>query len=83
MTPAQRLGSRLRDARLAAGLTQRELSQRSGIRRQNLSRLEHGRSSTTHADHALPRLDTLVTLARALGVPVSSLVCVLDEVPHG
>lgn len=60
------LGERIRKLRKQAGLTQKELAERSGIGRVTLSRLERG-------DHS-PRYGTLVALAEALGVSVTDLL---------
>ncbi|MCR5399064.1 MAG: helix-turn-helix transcriptional regulator [Lachnospiraceae bacterium] len=46
-------------ARLESNMTQAELAQKSGIRQSNISRIENG--------NAVPRLDTLKVLARAMG----------------
>lgn len=53
------LGERLKKARLAAGFTQRQLSQESGVKQQTISRIEVGLSSETAQT---------VLLAKALGV---------------
>lgn len=50
----------LREARIAQGLTQREVAERSGISRENYARIERGASSTT--------LVTLERIAEALGM---------------
>jgi len=52
-------GILVREARLAAGLSQRELARRAGIPQPTLSRIERGRAS--------PRFDTLDRLLRACG----------------
>ncbi|MBW2507413.1 MAG: helix-turn-helix transcriptional regulator, partial [Deltaproteobacteria bacterium] len=39
----EKLGARLRELRLAAGLTQAELARRTGIHRPNIARVEAGR----------------------------------------
>jgi len=52
-------GSILREARQAAGLTQRALARRAGLPQPALSRIER--------DHASPRFDTLDRLLRACG----------------
>ena len=62
----ERIGSRLREARKTRGLTVAELARRAGMKRPNLSRLEHGRHR--------PSLDTLERLAEVLGIPVASLL---------
>ncbi|MGF1469437.1 MAG: helix-turn-helix transcriptional regulator [Sandaracinaceae bacterium] len=63
-----RLGQRIRELRLAAGLTQAELARRTGIHRPNIARVEAGRHT--------PSLETLARLASAIGVPTTR---VLDE----
>jgi transcriptional regulator with XRE-family HTH domain len=60
------IGQQLRQARIQAGLTQEGLDGRSGIDRQAINRIEQG--------HAAPRLDTLIRLAAAIGVPLAHLV---------
>ncbi|MDO4961532.1 MAG: helix-turn-helix transcriptional regulator [Eubacteriales bacterium] len=46
-------------ARMDSNMTQAELAEKSGIRQSNISRIENG--------NALPRLDTLSLLAKAMG----------------
>jgi ribosome-binding protein aMBF1 (putative translation factor) len=46
-------------ARIDSGLTQKELSERSGIRQSNISRIENG--------SAIPTLQTLYALAKGIG----------------
>lgn len=46
-------------ARIECNMTQAELAEKSGVRQSNISRIENG--------NALPRLDTLETLATAMG----------------
>jgi DNA-binding XRE family transcriptional regulator len=58
-----RLGARLRELRLQAGLTQAELARRTGIHRPNIARVEAGRHT--------PSLETLARLASAIGVPTT------------
>jgi transcriptional regulator with XRE-family HTH domain len=60
------VGGRLREARLAAGMSQSALSGRSGIPKPTLSRYEN--------DHVSPSLHTLGRLAGALEIPESSLL---------
>lgn len=55
----------IREARIAAGLTQAELAGRSGLTQSHISRLENGEHSPSHA--------TVKKIADALGIPVSSL----------
>src|SRR5437773_5397418 len=61
-----RVGMRLREARSAAGLSQSELEQISGIPKARLSRYENG--------HVEPSIQTLARLARALNVSEASLL---------
>lgn len=61
-----RLGARLRELRLAAGLTQAELARRTGIHRPNIARVEAGRHT--------PSLETLARLATAIGVPTTRVL---------
>jgi ribosome-binding protein aMBF1 (putative translation factor) len=53
-----RLGLQFHDARVARGLTQRQLSDLSGVPQADISRIEHGGGNPTEA--------TLQRLARAL-----------------
>ena len=59
-------GTRLREARLSAGLSQSELEDLSGIPKARLSRYENG--------HVEPSIQTLNRLARALNVSEASLL---------
>jgi transcriptional regulator with XRE-family HTH domain len=52
-------GTLLREARVAAGLSQRELARRAGVPQPAVSRIER--------DHGSPRVDTLDRLLRACG----------------
>lgn len=56
-------GASLREARLAAGLTQRDVRRRTGLDIASISRIESG--------DANPGLKTLLKLAHALGVPLT------------
>ena len=60
------VGERLRSVRARVGLTQNELSERTGLDQAVISRLERGRHQ--------PRIDTLRRLARGLGVSVSEML---------
>ena len=59
-------GQRLREARVAAGLSQSELEDISGIPKERLSRYENG--------HVEPSIQTLARLSRALNVSEASLL---------
>jgi len=63
---AVRIGAAVGRARIARGLSVTELAERAGMKRPNLSRLEHGRQQ--------PALETLERIAEALGLPVAVLV---------
>lgn len=57
--------SGLRDARVAAGLTQQELAERVGVARETVARVEHGGRPA--------RRETARRLARTLGMAMSEL----------
>lgn len=63
-------GARLREVRLARGLTQRELADRCGTSVPAISHMERGTK--------VPNLTTVVRLADALGCRVTKLVETLD-----
>lgn len=65
------IGSALRVARKAEGLSQRVLGDRSGLTQAQISRFESGKAD--------PRLSSLVELARAVGVEV--MLVPADAVP--
>jgi putative transcriptional regulator len=58
-------GQKLRDLRLAAGLTQQQLADRAGIQRETVNHAENERH--------VPGGDTLGKIAKALDVPLDSL----------
>jgi transcriptional regulator with XRE-family HTH domain len=64
-------GDVLREARLAAGLTQEALSFRAGLDRAYISQLEN--------NHKSPTLDTLFLLAKALNVRASVLIARVED----
>lgn len=63
---AIRIGERVRAARLERGMSVSDVAERAGMKRPNLSRLEHG--------HHEPSLETIERIAQALGVTVAQLV---------
>lgn len=67
------LGDILRRHRMAAGLTQDQLAQVSGVSQAQISQLEK--------DRWLPRVDALMALAKALGVPAAALLPPDDTPP--
>jgi transcriptional regulator with XRE-family HTH domain len=66
VTPEERFAANLRRLRKAAGLSQEQLSGRTGLHPTEISRLERAARE--------PRLGTIVRLARGLEVGVESLV---------
>jgi transcriptional regulator with XRE-family HTH domain len=60
------VGARIRDARIHNNLTQEALAERIGVERRTVVRIELGITS--------PPLDRILTIARALEVPASSLL---------
>lgn len=62
---------RLRELRMAAGLSRAELGRRAGLTRGNVSKLERGLQ--------VPRRPTLERLAQGLGVSVEELVATPSE----
>jgi DNA-binding XRE family transcriptional regulator len=67
----EKLGKRLRELRLAAGLTQAELARRTGIHRPNIARVEAGRHT--------PSLETLARIANAIGVSTTHVLVSRDS----
>ncbi|MGH9475712.1 MAG: helix-turn-helix domain-containing protein [Terriglobales bacterium] len=57
------IGARIREARLASGLSQGDLENRTGLLRCYLSRVENG--------HTEPSLQTLARIAKALNMSVA------------
>jgi transcriptional regulator with XRE-family HTH domain len=67
------LGAKVKHYRLQAGMTQATLSQRSGLFRTHVSRIECGTAN--------PTLTAIVALAKALGVEPSVLLMDPSEQP--
>lgn len=63
---ASRIGERVRTARKLKGYSVRMLADKAGMKRPNLSRLEHGRHQ--------PALETLERIAQALEISIAELV---------
>jgi DNA-binding XRE family transcriptional regulator len=74
---ARVLGQTLRSLREQRGLTQKEVAARTGITRNHYGLLEQGLSAADGP--ANPRLNTLMAVARTLGVPLSTLTAELDH----
>jgi ribosome-binding protein aMBF1 (putative translation factor) len=62
----KKIGQTVRETREKKGYSVQELANKSGMKRPNLSRLEHG--------HHQPSLETLERIAEALGIPVIDLI---------
>ena len=62
-----KLGARLRTRRTAIGMTQRELSEVSGVRLDTLRSIEQGRTPN-------PGVFTVSALALAIGISIDSLI---------
>ncbi|MCX5431845.1 helix-turn-helix domain-containing protein [Streptomyces sp. NBC_00062] len=60
------IGDQIRAARLWANLSQEEVALRAGITLGPYNRIEQG--------HAAARIDTLIRIADAIGVPLADLV---------
>lgn len=65
-----RLGSRLKEIRTAAGLTQAELAERAGVSRKTINTVENGVFT--------PSTLLALELARALGTTVEELFYLVD-----
>lgn len=74
MDIATRFGANLNAARRASGLTQERLAEEAGLHRTAIGLLESGRR--------VPRVDTVVKLARALGVAPAALLVGLANAPE-
>lgn len=61
--PEYELTRSLIAARIASGMTQKELAEKSGVRQSNISRIENG--------NCVPTISTLMALAKALGKKLS------------
>jgi transcriptional regulator with XRE-family HTH domain len=61
---AEAFGSRLKQLRQDAGLTQKELAERAGLTLEGVAQLERGRRK--------PSWETVLALAKALGVPCTA-----------
>ena len=68
------IGDRLRTLREAKNFTQGEIEKRTGLLRTYVSRVENG--------NAVPSVETLEKLARALEVPIYQLFYVGEELPR-
>ncbi len=66
VTPEERFAANLRRQRLAKGLSQEQLAEKTGLHPSEVSRLERAVRE--------PRLGTIARLARGLGVPAEKLV---------
>lgn len=68
-------GERVRQLRLAAGMSQESLAHEAGISKNQMQLIEAGRGSTSEAGPpSNPRMTTLYGLAAALDVPPQELL---------
>ena len=63
------MNTKLKEARLAARLTQEELSEKSGVPLTTIQKLESGEQ-----DLLKTRIDTVLVLTKALGISIAELV---------
>ncbi|MEU6016000.1 helix-turn-helix transcriptional regulator [Streptomyces sp. NPDC047515] len=66
LTRRRAIGEQIRAARLHANLSQEDVALRAGITLGPYDRIEQG--------HAAARIDTLIRIADAIGVPLADLV---------
>jgi transcriptional regulator with XRE-family HTH domain len=71
---APSFGQSLRELRRRAGLTQRELADRTGLDFSYISKIENGRVPP-------PAADTVLHISRALGEPASRLLALTGKLP--
>ncbi len=69
-------GTVLRHWRRAAGLSQRDLAERTGVDFSYISKVENGRLPP-------PAADTVVAMSRILGVPAEELLALTGKIPSG
>lgn len=74
MDIARRFGANLNAARRASGLSQERLAAKAGLHRTAIGLLESGRR--------VPRVDTVVHVARALGIGPGELLVGLATAPE-
>jgi len=67
-------GLTLRDLRRRAGLSQRELAERTGLDFSYISKVENGRLPP-------PAADTVVSICRVLEVPIEDLLALTGKIP--
>lgn len=66
------IGERIKSARQAAGMTQKELASRLGLATRTVQQYELGKRT--------PRIDQLQNIANALGVTMSELMGLVDNI---
>ncbi|MFT3714783.1 MAG: helix-turn-helix transcriptional regulator [Gordonia sp. (in: high G+C Gram-positive bacteria)] len=71
---AQQLGRHIAQLRVARGLSQEALAHRAKISNNHVQLLESGLSDRQKKSPANPRLGTLLSLSRALDVPLATLL---------
>lgn len=75
MTDMSTIGARCRVYRHLAGLSQREAGEKAGVDETTIWRIE--------ANRVQPTVETLTTIAEALGVPVGALLGTETYIPKG
>jgi len=68
------LGNKLKECRRAAGLSQRELAERTGLDFSYISKIENGRVPP-------PAADTIVLFAKVLDIPAEELLALTGKIP--
>src|SRR5437867_6888694 len=71
---ASPFGVALRELRRRAGLSQRELAERTGLDFSYISKIENGRLPP-------PAADTVVAMCRVFGVPAEELLALTGKIP--
>ncbi|MBI4322043.1 MAG: helix-turn-helix domain-containing protein [Chloroflexi bacterium] len=67
-------GAALRERRRAAGLSQRDLAERTGLDFSYISKVENGRVPP-------PAADTIVSMCNVLGVPAEEMLALTGKIP--
>ncbi len=67
-------GTTLREYRRAVGISQRELAERTGLDFSYISKIENGRVPP-------PAADTIVLIAKVLGIPAEELLALTGKIP--
>lgn len=71
---AEALGSRVRELRTAAGMTQEQLAHRAGISRNHVQVIERGWQHKSDPAPSNPHLSVLLRLSAAMGVSIDAVI---------